>query len=100
MATHFEVGDEVIVTGGDYVYTTPGSRGTIIKITDDYVYIRWSLIKRYKKASDALLSRAEHWEIDPDYLELVDDNIKGPYKHIIRKIKAMENKRKGLGYVF
>lgn len=100
MATLFKVGDEVEVVGGEYVYTTPGSRGIIIGITEHSVFIKWSLIKNIKNHSSSLIQRAEFWDIDPEYLELVDNVTTGPYRHVIRKIKSMEQKRKERGYVF
>lgn len=100
MATLFKVGDEVEVVGGEYVYTTPGSRGTIIRINGDSAYIRWSLLKNIKNPSVSLIQRSEFWDINTEYLELVDNVTTGPYRHVIRKIKSMEQKRKERGYVF
>ena len=100
----FEVGDEVVVVNKQYHWTTPGSRGTIVKILpNNLVKIKWDTILGLKKlhpsTREEYMQRSINWEISMNDIELSKDNLV-PHFKVIRKIKQMDQQRKEMGYAF
>jgi hypothetical protein len=100
----FKIGDEIeiipdVVGYCPYSWTTPGSKGTIVKVGDNgfEYYIEFKFF-----TSDYTMAKDIFW-IESEYIKLLTPapSLKPAdqkYSKIIRKMKQMEAKRKELGY--
>ena len=96
----FNIGDEVEViseTGG-YTVTRIGSRGVVASVGVNRSLIKFSHISQ----ADGLQYIGHSWEIENRDLKLLEkDGLEDhPHAAILRKIRAMHDRRKSLGYKF
>lgn len=86
------VGDEVIINASahdEYSYSMPGSTGTILKISDTLVQIRFNyLVYPYEADKNPV------WWIDLNHVSIL--NKYTPQEKVCRKIKQMEERRKNV----
>lgn len=105
----FNIGDRVIINDAGYFYnyTTPGSTGVILERLED-AWDETDLEISYRVRFD-LIAGVSHpvpctFIIDPECLSLQEGYVPlaslTQKEKIIRKIQAMQKKRKELGYAF
>lgn len=95
----FDIGTKVVITNGNhYRYTKPGSEGIIIDVTSDGAeyLIEFSYLTGIQPSSD---DGIKFW-INVDHVDISEEDERGPYYKINRKVKQMYRRRKEQGYAF
>jgi hypothetical protein len=100
----FQIGDLVEVIGGDYNFSGIGSKGKVTFVGNRSFAVEFDYLKNFKYDPP---SHKKHWSYTfnlEDYIYFVKQfdvpEESKKYAHVIRKIRSMEQKRKGLGYAY